>query len=242
AQTVSAPPCVFAQVTLNTGQFPQIATLPHSHTAVVTPGGLGVVTGVDVTKSSSSALISNASLTSGLVTITTKDAHGLNPGNPGTVLIEGVPKDSTNVDFNGAFSVLNVINSTSFTYALNQTVNDTVTGITECPPSSPNCQLSQVFFSSPNVTIGGISQSTQGVAVNPITGFVAMADAKATGSNGAQINLVNSLDQSVSSIIFRANCTVNTQTCAGAPELLGTTSLAFQPFSNLLVSYNSGLN
>jgi DNA-binding beta-propeller fold protein YncE len=226
-------PCISGQVTLNTGQFPQIAMLPHSHTAVVTPGGLGITNGVDVTKASASIGIANVSLTSGLVTVTTTAAHSLNPGNPGTVLILNVPKGTTNqVDFNGAFSVQSVINSTSFTYALNSTVNDTATGTAD----------SAVYFSSPNISIGGISQTTQGVAVNPITGLVAMADANATGQNGPQINLLNSLDQNVSSITFRAGCTVYTTSCAGSPELLGTTGVSFQSFTNAIVSYNAAQN
>jgi hypothetical protein len=52
--TSGGSPCVHAQVTLNTGGNPQIAMLPHSHLAYVTPGGAGVLTGVDVTKASAS--------------------------------------------------------------------------------------------------------------------------------------------------------------------------------------------
>jgi DNA-binding beta-propeller fold protein YncE len=232
-QTVTASPCVSAQVTLNTGTAPQIAMLPHNHLAVVTPGGLGITSGIDVTKSSTFVGIANVSLTSGLVTVTTTGNHGLNPGNPGTVLILGVPKGTTNqVDFNGAFTVLSVINGTSFTYALTATVNDTATGNAD----------SAVYFASPNISIGGLSQTTQGVAVNPITGLVAMADPNSSGSNGPQINFLSSLDQSVTSIIFRADCTVYTTNCTNSPELPGTAVVSFQPFTNELVSYNGQLN
>jgi DNA-binding beta-propeller fold protein YncE len=237
AQTASAPPCVFAQVTLNTGQFPQVALLPHSHLAVVTPGGIGIASGVDVTKASASSTISNVSLTSGLVTVTTTAVHGLSPGNPGTVLILNVPKGSANqTDFNGAFTVQSVINSTSFTYALNATVNDTAAGVTT------GTNQSTAYYSPANITVGGISQTTQGVAVNPITGLVAAADANASGNNGPQINLLNSLDQNISSISFHSGCTIYTTSCSGAPELLGTTGVAFQPFTNSLVSYNAAQN
>ncbi len=232
-QTVTTSPCVAAQVTMNTGLTPQIAMIPHSHLAVVTPGGLGIVNGIDVTKSSTSVQIANASVTSGLVTVTTTVAHGLNPGNPGTVLILGLPKGATNqTEFNGAFTVLSVINSTSFTYALSSTVNDTATGTTD----------SQVYFSSPNITIGGLTQTTSPVTVNPMTGLVAFGDPNATGLNAAQLNFMSSLDQTITSIIFRAGCTVNTTNCSGAPELLGTTGVAFQPFTNSLVSYNAAQN
>src|SRR5262249_19180022 len=51
---------------------------------------------------------------------------------------------------------------------------------------------------------------------------------------------------SISSITFRTTsgggCTFYTTNCAGGPELLGTTSVAFQPFGNLLVSYNGPQN
>src|SRR5262249_45027636 len=154
----------------------------------------------------------NVSLTSGLVTVVTSADHGINPVTPGTVLIDGVSKGATsNQDiFNGAFAVQSVVNSTTFTYALAQTVSDTGTGGT-------------VFYSQPNLSVGGLAQTTQGVAVNPITGVVAAADANATGSNGPQINLLSSLDQNFSSILFRTTnsgagtvgCTFYTATCAG---------------------------
>jgi DNA-binding beta-propeller fold protein YncE len=232
--TSSGSPCVHAQVTLNTGANPQVAMLPHSHLAYVTPGGAGVLTGVDVTKGSASVGISSVSLTSGLATVITSSAHGLTPGNPGTVLIQNVapPADfaTTKVNFNGVFSVQSVIDSTTFTYALSSSFNDTSTGGT-------------VYFSSPNITVG-VSQTTQGIAINPITRTAAVADANATGNNGPQINLLNSLDQSVSSIIFHSGCTFyNATTCSSsAPELLGTSSVAFQPFANSLVSYNPQQN
>lgn len=238
-------PCVSGQVTLTTGLYPQVAIFPHTHSAVVTPGGLGSTASVNVLQSSSRVGVKNASLTSGLVTVVTTADHGLNPANPGTVLIEGVPAGTTNqINFNGAFPVQSVINSTTFTYALAQTVNDTSTGDAN----------SFVYFGQPNISVGGLSQTTQGVAVNPITGVVAAADANTTGSGstaGPQINLLNSLDQSFSSITFRttgtttggtAGCTFYTTNCSGGPELLGTTSVAFQPFANMLVSYNGPQN
>src|SRR5882724_3198043 len=159
--------------------------VPHSHLAYVTPGGAGVLTGVDVTKASASVGISSVSLTSGLATVITSSAHGLTPGNPGTVLIQNVaqPADfaTTKVNFNGVFSVQSVIDSTTFTYALTSSFNDTSTGGT-------------VYFSSPNITVG-LSQTTQGIAINPITRTLAIADANATGHsiNDPQINLLNSL-------------------------------------------------
>jgi DNA-binding beta-propeller fold protein YncE len=244
AQTT--PPCPHAQVTLNTGTYPQIAMVPHSHLAFVTPGGLGTIVGIDVTKSSSQLPIKSVTVTSGLVTaqvdLPSGQTLGLNPGNPGTVLIQGIPVTGNNTNFNGAFTVQSVLNSTTFTYALNASVNDSATCPTDTTaPTDLTKNPCDVYFSSPNLTIG-LSQTSQGIAINPITRTAAVADANATGSIGSQINFLNSLDQSVTSIAFHAGCTVYSATCAGAPELLGTSSVSFQPYSNLLVSYNPQQN
>jgi DNA-binding beta-propeller fold protein YncE len=95
------------------------------------------------------------------------------------------------------------------------------------------------------LTFGGLSQTTQGIAINPITNTAALADANATGATtGPQINLINNLDQTISSISFFATCTFYTTTfpCANSPELLGTADIAWQPYSNAIVSYNPHLN
>src|SRR5437763_5324650 len=149
------------------------------------------------------------------------------PGNAGTVLITGVkPGNSANdAYFNGNFSV-NVTSSNSFTYTVNNaTASDTASG-------------GAVFYGSPNQTVQ-ITPSLQGVAINPITRTAAMADANSTS---LQIDLLNALDQSVSSVGFAATCTAFNTPCAGAPELLATTDIAWQPYTNELVSYNPNLN
>jgi DNA-binding beta-propeller fold protein YncE len=232
--TKNPGPCVFAQVTLNTGSYPQIAMAPHGHLAYVTPGGSGAVQGIDLTKPSFSVGINTLSLVSGIVTVTTSAPHNLNPGNPGTVLIGGVKSTATNSlvnEFNGTFAVSAVLSSTQFTYSVTSTTNDTGSG-------------GAVFYSSPNLLFG-ISQTSQGIAINPVTRMAAIADANATGSNGPQINLLNSLDQNVTSIFFNAQCTFYTSAptpCLSAPELLGTVNVAWQPYSNALVSYNPQQN
>ncbi len=237
--TSATPPCIHAQVTLNTGQFPQIAMIPHQHQALVTPGGAGIIQGVDVTQTSSSFTIANVTLSSGLVTVTLNIPSGqtlsLNPGNPGSVLIQNVPNGSlNNTNFNGVFTIQSVLNSNSFTYALSATQNDS-----SIPNQSPDTAFA--FFGSPNISIA-VSQTAQGIAINPITRTAAIADANATGSNGPQIDLLNSLDQSISSITLHAGCTFFSTTCSNSPELLGTSSVSFQPYSNSLVSYNPQLN
>jgi DNA-binding beta-propeller fold protein YncE len=222
------PPCLYSQVTLNTGQYPQVAMAPHGHLAYVTPGGFGVMRGVDVTLPSTSLGISTLSLTSGIVTVTTSGTlTGIVPGIPTTVLVTGVPTTNSagNTNFNGVFSV-NSSSSNTFTYALNTTASGTASGGT-------------VFYGSPNLNFGGVSPTTQGIAINPITHSAALVDADATGQT-PQIHVLNQLDQSVTSITLFATCTAFTPTCANGPEFLGTAAVAWQPYTNSIISYNPG--
>src|SRR5215472_13405982 len=238
--------CLSAQVTLNNGAYPQIAMAPHGHFALVTPGGQGVGRGVDVTKPSTANVLQSSTLTAGLVTVTvdtTKCPPGVQPtstsstnpcplqmvpGNAGTVLITGVKPGTAANDslFNGDFAVT-VTSSNSFTYTVpNATASDSGAGGT-------------VFYGPPD-QIFSTSATTQGVAINPVTRTAAMADANATG--GSQIWLLNSLDQSVSTISFSADCTAFIPSCPSSRELLATANVAWQPFTNELVSYNPGVN
>ncbi|HKE33988.1 MAG TPA: hypothetical protein VKB66_02250 [Candidatus Acidoferrum sp.] len=240
--------CLFSQVTLNTGTYPHIAVSAHNHLAIVTPGGAGVVRGVDVTKPSNSNVLKSSTLAAGLVTVTIDPTQcppplpaptstsnpcpfSMIPGNAGSVLISGVsPGNAANAAlFNGVFTAT-VTSGNSFTYVVpNASTSDSGSGGT-------------VFYGNAdltfNVSNGG---TTQGVAINPITSTAALADANSTGTNGPQIDLLSGLDQTSSSITFFAGCTAFTTTCSSAPELLATTEVAWQPYTNVLVSYNPKL-
>ena len=227
------PPCIFSQATLNTGAYPQIAMAPHGHMAFVSPGGSGVVTGVDVTQPSTSVGISSVSLAAGVVTATTSaPLNGAIPGMSLTVLISGVPTSNAagNTNFNGVFTV-RIASSTTFIYSLGQNIT-----------ASGTANGGTVFFGGPSLSFGGISSTTQGIAINPITQTAALADANATGQNGPQIDLLNELDPAFpTSISFFATCTAFTTSCANSPELLHTADVAWQPYANSIVSYNPDL-
>jgi hypothetical protein len=239
--------CLFAQVTLNTGTYPRVAVTPHDHLALVTPGGgpgASVILGVNVTQPSSENVILGSTLTAGTVTVTIDPSKcppplpnptstsnpcpfSMVPGNAGSVLITGVKPGNAANDtlFNGVFSA-SVTSGNSFTYSVsNTTASDSGTG-------------GDVFYGGPNLIFApSNAATTQGVAINPITSTAALADANAT--SGSQIDLLNALDQSVTSISFFATCTAfKPLPCPGAPELLATTEVAWQPYINALVSYN----
>jgi DNA-binding beta-propeller fold protein YncE len=223
------PPCLYSQVTLNTGANPQIAMAPHGHIAYVTPGGSGRMRGVDVTQPSTSLAISGISLTSGVVTVTTASTlTGIVPGIPSTVLISGVPTTNSagNTNFNGVYSI-SATSSTTFTYAINTTASGTASGGT-------------VFYGAPNLIFSGITATSQGIAINPITNSAAIVDADAVGGADAQIHILNQLDQSVTSIGFTSQCTAFSTTCTNGPEFIGTASVAWQPYTNSILSFNPG--
>jgi hypothetical protein len=109
------PYCPIGYVTLNSGPNPQVAFESGARLAYVTPGGAGVLSAVDLAHPSNGSLgspIASATRASNVVTITTSSSHNLNPGNPGTVLISGLPVGLTN--FNGSFSVFAVLDATHF--------------------------------------------------------------------------------------------------------------------------------
>ncbi len=232
----SAPPCIFSQVTLNSGQYPQIAMAPHGHMAYVTPGGSGIVAGIDVTQSSTSIPLSSLVYNAGTVTATTANSApltGLVPGIPTTVLISGVPPLTNSsggtpatLNLNGVFPI-SITSSTSFAYALGSGMTGTAT----------SNGAGTVFFGKPNLVFGGLSNTTQGIAINPISHTAALADANATSQ---QINVLNQLDETVSSISFQTGCTAFTVPCNTSGEIPGTARVAWQPYTNSIITYNPG--
>jgi len=228
------PYCPIDFVTLNSGANPQVAFEPGARLLYVTPGGAGVLSAVDAKNPSTGSIgISSASRASNVVTITTAAAHNLNPGNPGTVLISGLPIGATNkTDFNGSFPVGQILDSTHFQY-FQADKDDTST----CPaPTPPSTTLSCVASSGTPILTYSISPSIAGIAINPITRNAVLADPNATFS---QISFIDPKSQTVTAMSLFAEETGPATT--GAPEL-GAAQVAFQPFSNTAVSFNPKTN
>jgi DNA-binding beta-propeller fold protein YncE len=223
-----APPCVTSSVSLATGQYPQIALQPRIHLAYVTPGGAGVLQAVDLTKKSATVGIASAIRTSNVVTITTTAAHNINPANPGTILISGV--STTNTNFNGTFSGITVIDANDFSYS-QTAVNDSVTGGTATAP------IGTVSYGNAYLQFT-VSQTQQGIAINPISRSAVLAD---PNSNLAQVTFLNTLDQSLASILLDQNVVLGGSTTGAAGEI-GDTNVAYQPYSNTAVVFNPHLN
>ena len=222
--------CPVAYVTLNTGTNPQVAFEPGAQLAYVTPGGAGLLSAVNLANPSVGSVgVSSATRASNVVTITTSAVHSLNPGNPGTVLISGLPAGSTNkTNFDGSFSVGVVLDATHFQYA-QADKDDTSTCPAPAPPSTtPVCNASSGV---PFLTYL-VSPTTVGIAINPITRRAILADPNATLS---QIEFIDPQSESVNFLTLFAGATGSVTT--GPPEL-GATTVAFQPFTNTAVSFN----
>lgn len=232
--------CPVALATLNTGTNPQIAFESGAHLAYTTPGGAGTLTAVNLTNPSQGPLkILSATRTANIVTVTMEPntPHNIVPGTSPTVLISGLPLGTPGgSSFNGAFPVLSVISNLQFTYAQNGVSNDTATSTTAM----------QGFLSvgTDNITYT-ITPTVQGIDINPITHSAALADPNAAGSSngGPQITFIDSLDQSITSLSLcnGQNLAILVNPVGCSPEL-GTTEVAYQPFTNTVVSLNSSLN
>src|SRR5216683_4661368 len=224
--TWTLPYCPIAYVTLNSGANPQVAFEPGARLAYVTPGGAGLLSAVNLANPTAGSVdIVSATRASNVVTMTTKVSHNLNPGNPGTVLISGLPPGTTNkTDFNGSFSVSAVLDATHFQY-FQADKDDTTTCSASCLASSGTPFLTYT-----------ISASIVGIAFNPLTRQAVLADPNVTFS---QITYIDPQSQSVSPMTLFSETTGQVST--GAPEL-GAETVAFQPFSNTAVSFNPKTN
>jgi len=223
-----APPCVISSVTLNTGQYPHVALQPRVHLAYVTPGGAGTLSVVDLTRQSSTVGIASAIRTSNVVTITTTAAHNINPANPGSVLISGVSTKNTN--FNGVFSGITVIDANNFAYS-QTAVDDSVTGGTAAAPIG-TASYGNAFLQFT------VSQTQTGIAINPISRQAILADPNSTG---AQVTFLNTLDQSLTSMLLDQDVVLGSPPSGAAGEI-GDNSVAYQPYSNTAVVFNPHLN
>jgi DNA-binding beta-propeller fold protein YncE len=223
--------CPVALVELNTGNSPQIAFEPGAHLAFVTPGGAGSLTAVNTTNPSQASLkIASAQRTANIVTVTMapNTPHNLVPGSEGTVLISGLPPGTAGSSFNGAFSLLSVINNLEFAYA--QTgPNDT---------STSTGGMQGFLSTATNFLTFSITPTVQGIDINPITHSAVLADPNAST---AQITFVDSLDESVSSLNLCNGLNLSSATVPCTAEV-GASAVAFQPFTNTVVSLNASLN
>jgi len=214
--------CPIGYVTLSSGSNPQVAFEAGAHLAYATPGGQGLLSAVNLANPPSSVGILTAVRASNVVTVTTAAPHNLNPGNPGTVLISDLPKGKNGTNFNGSFAVGNVLDASNFQYSQADLDDTSTCGTTPCLASSGVPFLTYL-----------ISPSTTGIAVNPVTRQAVLADPNVTFS---QISFLDPQSETINPMTLFVGTTGQVST--GSPEL-GATDVAFQPFTNTVVSLNA---
>ncbi len=174
--TVS-PPVVNGTVSVSTGPNPQVAVEPRLNWAILTPGGGGSLSIVDLARRSSIAVAAaptGASRASNVVTITTTIAHDLIPNE--AVLITGVADAS----FNGTFTVAAVPSTTTFTFAqMGPTATSGGGTVTHALP----------------VATATLGIGVRGVAINPETEKALLTDPTTTS-----LIFFSLLDQTVSTL------------------------------------------
>jgi len=237
------PPCVIGPVSVVTGPSPKVVMQPNVPLAYVTPGGgIGNTSVVDLLQQATSVKIapfvsggtSGAVRTSGITTIITSTQNGINPVLGGTVIISGVMGTKPNSNFNGTFQVLPG-SVTPFTFSYAQPDQVAIDDVESNPANAPGTvQYGVPFFSL------GTTTTTSGAAINPVTRTFAYAD---YNQASGQIGFISTLDQTLSSLTLTAgscanNCNPNP---AGVSEI-GFRSVAFDPFTNILVAYAPTVN
>jgi DNA-binding beta-propeller fold protein YncE len=169
------PPAFVGVATVGTGSRPQVAIVPTLNWGLITPGGGGSLSILDLSRRGTNTIAPSGAMrvsSTSTVTITTTAPHGVTVGD--AVLVTGVTDNS----FNGVFVVATVPSSNSFTY-------------TQAGPDSSSGG-GAIFYSEPlaNVNVG---ENVTGISVNPESKRAILTDPTATTS----IFTMSILDQTI---------------------------------------------
>jgi YVTN family beta-propeller protein len=172
------PPAIVSTTTISTGGNPQVAVNPRLNWAVVTPGGAGALSIVDLSRRlmASIAATNGVSRANGITTVTTTAAHPFQQNQ--VVLITGVADAS----FNGIFVINSVPSSTTFTYVQGGAPSATSGGgtVVTTPPLA-------------TAAVGGIT--ARGIAINSFTQRAILTDPVSTN-----LTFFNLFDQVVTNL------------------------------------------
>jgi DNA-binding beta-propeller fold protein YncE len=153
------PPAIVSTTTITTGANPKVAMEPRLNWAVVTPGGAGTISIVDLGQRNAAA-ITSSSRAGNSTTITTAASHSFQLGQ--VVLISGVADTS----FNGVFTISSVPSSTTFTFV-------------QTAPSVSSSGGTAV--ATPYLATASIGPNVRGIGINTFTHQAILADTSANG-------------------------------------------------------------
>ena len=171
------PPVMAGVVSLPTGPNPHVAVEPRLNWAMVTPGGGGLFSIVDLAHHNSNSIAANGAVrvsSNSTVTITTSTPHDLITGD--AVFITGVSDNS----FNGIFTVASAPTSTTFTF-------------TQVGPNATSGG-GTALYSRPLATVA-LSLSVAGISVNTETKTALLTDASSSSAI-----VMSLLDQTITGV------------------------------------------
>lgn len=174
-------PAVAGTVSVSTGINTRVAVSPKLNWALVSPGGAGVLSIVDLSQQTVTPIAATGvSRVSGTVTVTTTQSHALQIGE--AVLIQGVGDSS----FNGITTVVSTPSNTTFTYSQATTL------------PNANSGGGTASYGLPVATVSTNGTLT-GVALDDETGKALIVD-PAGGVPAAVFNLLDQSSVSVSTL------------------------------------------
>ena len=210
-------PAIVGTVSIVTGPEPHIAVEPRLNWAVATPGNVGSLGIVDLSRQTTN-VITNISRTSGTVTVTVQGSTVADPQPPlavvpgDAVLIQGI-SDTT---FNGIYTVIAMTSATTFTYSQ---VNDS-----GHPNVASSAVTGQASYARP-VATAPVTTAIQGIGINPETQNAVLLDPSA----GGNVLFFNLLDQALAGL---------PQNQIGSFTREGNIAGAFNPLTNVAVVVN----
>jgi DNA-binding beta-propeller fold protein YncE len=241
------PPAFIGAVTLGTGTKPQVSVMSNLNWGLVTPGGAGTFSIVDLARSNSNLIGAGGAVrvsSTTTTTITTQTPVSLLVGD--AVLITGV----TDTSFNGIFTVVTVPTSNSFTFT--QSGADSTSG------------GGTIYYSDPLATVS-FGQNVSGIAVDQETKQALLTDPTSQNS----VITMSVLDQAVTPVVLEAGAnaiavnpytdiavSINAATATGSildprtPRRLSTfplpgtnpAAIVIDPGTNQALVVNSGSN
>jgi DNA-binding beta-propeller fold protein YncE len=228
------PPAVIGPVTISTGAKSRVAVEPHLNWAIATPGGLGSIGIVDLNRQTVNNITSLSRASSGtadVVTVTVQASTTALPQPPlavqigDAVFIQHVTdtsgKSTDTSSFEGVFTVSGVGPSNGqFSY--------TLTGAPQ--PDETILNATGTVNYAPAVAIVELSNSFQGIGINPETQQAVLVDP----STSAVVSFLSLLDQTSSSLTLRGP---SSGTTLGPPEP-GSVAGSFNPLTNVAVTVN----
>ena len=235
------PPVYAGIVSISTGSNTHVAIEPHLNWALATPGTLGSMGIVDLSRQSSNVITAVSRTNNGTTTVVTVTVQSTTSSSPLSVQV-GDAVQIQNVQFpagtdssiaaqapsfNGFYGVSAVgPGPNQFSYTQSDSTLPNV-----ATQSTPQAASGSLNYSQPVATVG-LPITIQGVAINPETQQAALFDPSTNG--GGNVSFFSLIDQSVSSLALRVNNAADIGTIAGAYNPLTNTVVAVNFFANTL--------